>query len=66
MGRAETNKQETMFNEIAADGSRIWSQKAFNTIPLPKPVAPWTIPAMNAPKINIDWKITGSEVKALN
>ena len=23
MGRAETNKQETMFNEIAADGSRI-------------------------------------------
>jgi hypothetical protein len=54
MGRAETNKQETMFNEIAADGSRICSQKAFNTIPLPKPVAPWTIPAKNAPKIKID------------
>ena len=54
MGRAETNKQETMFNEIAAVGSRICSQKAFNTIPLPKPVAPWTIPAKNAPKINID------------
>ena len=55
-----------MFNEIAADGSSIWSQKAFSTIPLPKPVAPWTAPAKNAPKSNINWKITGSAVKVIN
>ncbi len=43
-----------MLNEIAADGSRMCSQKAFSTIPLPKPVAPWTMPAKKAPKSNID------------
>ena len=55
-----------MFNEIAAEGSRIWSQKALSTIPLPKPVAPWTRPAKKAPKSNNDWKMTGSEMSIEN
>ena len=51
-----------MFNGIAIDGSRICSQNAFSTNPLPKPVAPWTMPAKKAPKSKINWQISGSEI----